>query len=399
LSFSRIFQGLTPLAIHFRPCRGFQRLRQSTCDELVSAPHSIFPSLVPHCWNNHWHVKINHPTMPLPTKSLDAVKRLWPALKWGMFLLVLVFVARHGWHLWTGFDQHARPLKWGWLLLAVATSLCAWLPSLWFWRQLMAALGATAPWPQAARAYYCGHLGKYVPGKGLAIVIRSALLKDCRVPGTTAALTVTIEALTCMWVGLLVAISLYPTLKPGLPPWIAGTADHPVLRWCVFAGVACSGPIVFALMMRSHGPLANWFHGSFPVPPTALDASADRSIPAIWLSGVVGFLASWSMQGLTLGLTIQAVSTEPWNWADWPFWTGSATLALVGGFVVIFAPGGLGVREGLLMELLERQLGSREAVLVALLLRGVSLAGEILVSVALYYGIVGKPRPKGEPGV
>ena len=330
--------------------------------------------------------------MSHPTKSLDTVKRLWPALKWGMFVLVLIFVSRHGWHLWTGFDQHARPLKWGWLLLAVATSLAAWIPSLWFWRQLMAALGATAPWPQTARAYYCGHLGKYVPGKGLAIVIRSALLKDCKVPGTTAALTVTIEALTCVWVGLLVAISLYPILKPGMPAWIAGTADHPILRWSVFAGVACSGPIIFALMMRSHGPLANWFHGTLAVPPAAIGISQGQSIPAIWLAGVVGFVASWWIQGLTLGLTIQAVSGQQWNWNEWPFWTGTAAVALVGGFVVIFAPGGLGVREGLLMELLEHQLGPHEAVLVALLLRGISLAGEILVAIALYYGIAGRPK-------
>jgi uncharacterized membrane protein YbhN (UPF0104 family) len=330
--------------------------------------------------------------MPPSSKSLDAVKRLWPALKWGMFLVVLVFVVRHGWHLWTGFKQHGSPIKWGWLLLATATSLAAWIPSLWFWRQLMAALGATAPWLQTARAYYCGHLGKYVPGKGMAIVIRSALLKDCQVPGTTAALTVTIEALTWMWVGSLVAIALYPTLKPGLPAWIAGTADHPVLRWSIFAGVACTGPIVYALMMRSHGPLANWFHGSTRASPAATGPSASHSIFAIWFTGTIGFVASWWLQGLTLGLTIQAVSPQQWNWADWPFWTGTAAVALVGGFVVIFAPGGLGVREGLLMELLEHQLGPHEAVLVALLLRGVSLAGEILVSIALYYGIAGRPQ-------
>ncbi len=113
--------------------------------------------------------------MPLPSKLFDAVKRLWPALKWGMFLLVLVFVAWHGWHLWVGFDRHATPVKWGWLLFAVVTSLFAWLPSIWYWRELMAALGAPAPWPQVTRAYFCGTLGKYVPGKGVAIVIRSAL--------------------------------------------------------------------------------------------------------------------------------------------------------------------------------------------------------------------------------
>jgi uncharacterized membrane protein YbhN (UPF0104 family) len=66
-------------------------------------------------------------------------------------------------------------------------------------------------------------------------------------------------------------------------------------------------------------------------------------------------------------------------------------VALVGGFLVILAPGGLGVREGLLLELLERQLGPREAVLVTVLWRGVALAGEIVAAGALYYGIKGSP--------
>jgi len=77
------------------------------------------------------------------------------------------------------------------------------------------------------------------------------------------------------------------------------------------------------------------------------------------------FLAAWWIQGLTLGLTIQAVASEPVNWGNWPFWTGTAAVAMVGGFIAIFTPGGLGVREGLLMELLSRQLGPDEAVLVA----------------------------------
>ena len=329
--------------------------------------------------------------MPVPTKSLDAVKRLWPALKWGLCLVVMYFVVRHGWELWTGFGQHVGPIHWGWLSLAVVTSLVAWLPSLWYWRQLMAALGATAPWAQVTRAYYCGHLGKYVPGKGAPIVIRSAFLKKCGVPATASSLTVTIEALTCMWVGLLVVIALYPALAHGLPESFADTFGHPYLGWCIFACVALSGLVAFALMLRSHRPLANWFHGASQEPSAASDIPHGRLPPTVTLAAIGGFVASWWIQGLTLGLTIQSVSEEAWNWSDWPFWTGTAAAAIVGGFLAVFAPGGLGVREGVLMELLERQLGPR-AVLVALLLRGVTLVGDLLVFVALYYGIAETQR-------
>jgi uncharacterized membrane protein YbhN (UPF0104 family) len=337
--------------------------------------------------------------MPLPSKSLDAVKRLWPALKWGLFLLVLVFVARHGWRLWTGFDQVATPIHWGWLALAVVTSQIAWVPSVWYWRELMAVLGAPAPFSQVARAYFCGNMGKYVPGKGAAIVIRSALLGDCKVPGATAALTVVVETLTFVWVGTLLAILLYPAMAPHLPRRIDAWAGDPLLRWGMAAVAVCGGLLAFAAMMRSHGPLADWFHGPSIGSLAANDAPLGRMAPSIRLVSVVVLTASWWMQGLMLGLTIHAVSADDWNWSDWPFWTGTVAVAMVGGFAAVFAPAGLGVREGLLMELLERQLGPREAVLVALLLRGVTLAGEILAAVALYYGVATKPgSQEGEPG-
>jgi uncharacterized membrane protein YbhN (UPF0104 family) len=86
------------------------------------------------------------------------------------------------------------------------------------------------------------------------------------------------------------------------------------------------------------------------------------------------------------------------NWGDWPFWTATAAVALVGGFLAVFTPGGLGVREGLMMELLTRQIGPHEAVLVAVLMRGVALASEILAAGALYYGVAGVKRGEESKG-
>jgi len=313
------------------------------------------------------------------------LKRIWPAAKWGMFGLVLIFVARHGWNLWQQVGNHKTQIHWLQLLPAVVASIVAWFPSMWYWRRLITAFGTTVPWPTLARAYYCGHLGKYVPGKGAAVVIRSAMVKDAGVTPTTAALTVTIEALTCMWAGTLLAIGLSPVLARHIPAeWAERTAD-PVVRWGLFAIVVCGGALTLAALFRTHHPLSQFFHQQADAPAANRGHPPWRSV----LAGMVFFLGAWWVQGLVLGLTIRAISTEPPAWSDWPFWTGTTALAMVGGFVAVFAPGGLGVREGLLMELLQHELGPHDAVLVALLLRGVSLAGEILAAGLLYYGVKG----------
>jgi len=157
------------------------------------------------------------------------LKRLWPFLKWGMFIVVLVFVARHGHKLWTDVDRHPTRLNWGWLALATVASVVAWLPSAWYWRKLIVNLGFSPPWTQVLRSYYCGHLGKYMPGKAAAIVIRAALIRDSGVPTSAAALTVTAESVTYMGAGTLLAVLLYSSLAAHLPPGIAATAAD--ARW------------------------------------------------------------------------------------------------------------------------------------------------------------------------
>ena len=61
----------------------------------------------------------------------------------------------------------------------------------------------------------------------------------------------------------------------------------------------------------------------------------------------------------------------------------SVALATVAGFVVAVLPGGLGVREGVLMSALAPALGSDRAVVAALTLRLVWVAAELAAAVVL----------------
>ena len=62
---------------------------------------------------------------------------------------------------------------------------------------------------------------------------------------------------------------------------------------------------------------------------------------------------------------------------------------MVAGFLALFAPGGVGVREGVLIEVLQVQpaIDARHAVAAAFLLRLVGLVSEVVVAAVLYYGL------------
>lgn len=320
---------------------------------------------------------------------MQTFKPIWSAIKWGLFLIVLAFVAWHGWNLWNQFDAEPARMHWGWIALATAASIVAWAPSVWYWRWIMIGLGAAAPWARVVRAYYCGNLGKYLPGKAAVIVIRAALLKSSGVPATTAGLAVTQETLTCMWAGGISALILSATLAQHLPGWAAGHADPPLVRLALLACAAGGGAAVLVTLLHSHRFLHGVFAGASESTVNNIVHPGVLKSLRMTLTGGTVFLGWWWFHGLTLGLTIRGVIGDRADWSDWPFWTGTAAVAMVGGFVAVFAPGGLGVREGLAIELLEHQLGPREAVLVTVLWRGTSLVGEILAAGALYYGVAG----------
>jgi uncharacterized membrane protein YbhN (UPF0104 family) len=362
---------------------------------------------------------MSHPTQ---TKRI-----IWQGIKWGVFLLVLGFVAWHGWTLWNKLGAVPTHLNWGWLALAAVGTGFVWIPSVWYWRWIMNWLGATPPWPQTLRSYYSGALGKYLPGKAAVIVLRAAMLKRVGVPAATAGLAVTHETLTCMWAGGISVILLYPRLAEHLPDWISVHGDQPWLRYPFLAASVVGGAFALAMLVRSHrmlrGLLKNTeaglgdaslaLEGTTSVPAssengTAVPSSAVVAAGPVHLSmgdalrmtlcGGVACLAEWWIHGLTLGFTIYAVVGNRADWSDWPFWTAAAAVSLVGGFAVLFAPGGLGVREGLLLELLERLFEPREAVLITILWRGASLVGEIVAAGALYYGIPASRRPPRAAG-
>src|SRR5262249_17413844 len=67
----------------------------------------------------------------------------------------------------------------------------------------------------------------------------------------------------------------------------------------------------------------------------------------------------WGLQGAGLWAVLQAVLSNPpaWSWNLWEQYTASLALANVAGFLVIFVPYGLGVREILLQATLAMTLG------------------------------------------
>ena len=321
--------------------------------------------------------------------------RMWTVLKWAICLAVIVFVGKRAAVLWNREALRRAEFHLSWLLAAGGAYVAGTLPAVWFWRKLMQSVGATVRLRDAARAYYCGNLGKYVPGKASVLVIRAAMMRDRGCRGTLSALTATYETLMMMAAGLAVAVALSPLLLSTArtdtwPDWVRRTVAVPWLP-----------AVLMILMCALLPPLAARVltHLAVRMTPAETLLKGQRvHIPARLVGcGLLAYLVTWTCYGLSLGCALRSLSDGPLNLSGWPVWVGGISAATVIGFLAIFAPGGVGVREGLLIEILRIQPGvePHQAVAAAILLRLVWLVSEIISAGALYYFI--KPGcPKRE---
>jgi hypothetical protein len=255
-------------------------------------------------------------------------------------------------------------------------------------------------WRDAVRAYYVGHLGKYVPGKALVPIIRGQMVAASGVRFRSAVLGVVYDSLVMMGVGAEIAVALAAHLIPDdlakAPAVLRAAAEHPLGRWlldhpfalplAVLAGVALSLPVVgrmFAFVAHKFAPV-----------PDDNDLAGRIDAPLIG-KGFLAFCVAWVAHGLCLWATLRGIGA-PAELSNLAGWTATVAFSMFAGFVAIFSPGGAGVREGFLIELLRAQPGvdPRQAVAGAFVLRAVGMAAEVVVAAALYYGL----RPKRLPG-
>lgn len=314
---------------------------------------------------------------PVAAESPKPRGRKWLVrlMKLSVVVVVAVFIVLTAQRGWSQIAAYRWNLSWPWLMVASGLYLLGLLPCGLFWHRTLLALGQHPSLGETLRAYYIGHLGKYVPGKALVVVLRTGLIRSERVATGVAAASVFYETLTMMAVGAFLSAAIIAlwfrehwgfaavaaslslaALLPTLPP---------VFRRLVrLAGVGRKSPDVEARLTNLGYAMLTWG----------------------WLSIAGG----WFLMGLSLwatlrGMGITETATGPlYAWSQWPLFTAAVSLAMVAGFLSLI-PGGALVRETVLTGLMQQELGDGVALLSAVMLRLVWLAGELVLSVILYW--------------
>jgi len=318
------------------------------------------------------------------------------ALKAAVAVLVFWGVGRHVARTWADLGRDGASLRFhpAWLALSGGLYLLGLALCGLFYGDALAAGPTPIGRFAALRAYLISHLGKYVPGKAVVVVMRAGLSTPYGARASTSAVATFYETLVMMTSGSLIAAVVFamgggsPTVPLGRE--VLGVREVPAfaLFAILSAGLAAAFLTVVAppVFRRIAGTLARKI-------PGASGESLDGYTWSLTARGLALTGASWGFLGLSQVAAARGLSGIDDGRFDpasaIPVAVASVALATVAGFVVAVAPGGLGVRESVLMYALGPAFGAGLAVAAALVLRLVWVAAEVLA--ALVLGPLGRP--------
>lgn len=304
--------------------------------------------------------------MSLVQRLLRVVRRLLRSrlVRWGF---VAVAAGLGGYAVagdWTSVSKALAkigPLTVTGSLLAVLAGLIA---TMYVWKLLVAGLGSPLPTWAAARILFLGQLGKYLPGSVWPVLAQMELGKTYRVPRHRSASASVLSMVLSLLTGLLTAFVMLPFIGESSYLW-AFAAAPPLL--------ACLHPRVLNPLMRRLLRLAKQPEPAHPLTGRTL------------LKALGWYFLNWICNGVQIWLLAIRLGAPP----------GRTLLLAIGGyafawsvgFLVIFAPAGVGVREVLLVAALSPVLGAGGATAVALVSRALTTAGDLLTAAtAAAYG-------------
>ena len=279
--------------------------------------------------------------------------------KWLLAAVKLLVAAAILWWVWDtladgwaglrerdGGQWHWQP--W-WLVASGGIYLLGLMPFALFWHHVLRVLGQQAHLGETLRAYYIGHLGKYVPSKAMVVVLRAGLIRGRRVDTGVAAVSVFLETLTMMAVGAFAAAAYLALLyeEEAFVSWSCAAA------LLMLVSLAPTLPPVFRRLVR-----LSRVGRSNPLITEKLGRLSYRTLLTGWALGLLG----WILLGLSYWATLRAMGVPELDpIRHLPRYVAGVSLAVVAGFLLLILPGGVGVREAFLAKLMLSYLEPRVA--------------------------------------
>jgi glycosyltransferase 2 family protein len=243
------------------------------------------------------------------------------------------------------------------LLISLAIMLIYIGVQTWNWHLILAGLGVKLRWLDISTGYSFSSIARYIPGTVWGYFSRSEwLFRQYEIPYKQSGTASIIEVLASVASAFLV-LGILGLIDPKIPQggWIVGAIFLPLIVWVLILRISNNDHLKFFKKIISN-PIMK-----FPI--------------KVWFITQFIFVVQWMIYGIITWLTICASQgfNPLTNNIGFEFLdaTYAFTLAWVIGFLIPIIPGGIGIREAILVLLLSDffKMSADQCALIAISLR------------------------------
>ncbi len=274
-------------------------------------------------------------------------------IRWVLVTAIFLFLGKMVWDNWNQVRDASFTFKVIPFALSILLCVFSYLIQVWAWYLITVGLEIALSPSETLESWFYSQFGKYLPGKIWLVLGRFYFYHSKGKSKKNITMALYVETVTMIAAaGLIFLAVLIGHREIEL---LGSGGGYGWLVLLLLLGLFFPHPKVLQAVW-------NWFFVRWGREPISLSISYTHILWILFVS-----ILSWIFGGIAFYLFI--VSFHPIASGTIPFLTGALAASSMLGLLAIFAPSGLGVREGTLVYLLSFVMATPVAVIVSILTR------------------------------
>ncbi|MDE7195322.1 MAG: flippase-like domain-containing protein [Oscillospiraceae bacterium] len=293
--------------------------------------------------------------------------KLLKALKIIFGVLVVVFLAWYFWKNWDEFSEKIMSVNIGIFIVSMLFYFVYKITLASLWHYITKINGCSIRYEKAVTSYLYSILGKYIPGKVFMLAARLTYYKEEEAPLSKVTVCFFIENVcTLLGAAMLFIVSLFFFPNELLENY----------KWLTLLLIAaffvCIHPKIINFVLRLIGKI---FKKNLEIPMKYSQM----------LKVVLLFIGNWLIVGFGFFILTKSIYPAA-EWSQLLYCAGIWGVSAIMGILAIFAPSGLGVREGIIVAGLMLIMPQSDAMVISVVSRLWQTIPELLlVAMAFVY--------------
>jgi uncharacterized membrane protein YbhN (UPF0104 family) len=279
--------------------------------------------------------------------------RLQQVFGWAVVLIIFIFLGKMVWENWVQVKEAPFAFHPFGLILSTLLFALSYFIQMGAWYLITLKLGIALPRFETVESWFYSQLGKYLPGKVWLLLSRYYFYESKARSRKSIWIALYVETATMViaaWLLFLVGLFLFQEVR----------SFYSVGKW-----IGWMLPFLLAFLSlhpRVLQRIFNWILTFLKKETVSLSISYMDILWILFIS-----VLSWAVGGV--GFYFFVKSLYPVSLSHVLFLAGSLSFASLLGLMAIFAPVGLGVREGILVYFLSYLMPSSVTVVISILTR------------------------------